>query len=361
MEEGAEANPRSSNIARISTGSSSGNEDRDNCAKVAPEESHQHAKQGDTDMENSRRNAAAADAAAHPPNPPHSSTTRQSMGSKNMAKDNAVEFVHLFMGSLLKSNNAGGDGTLVAKTNPVETRKRIERKRQINRESAKRKRVRAKQELEMLAKQCEELQASNQEIKSDNGRLLETIRVETEKRNVLSQLQMQLTGRGTTAAGATSSQPPALQQLPRMTTQAPSSQRQPSSQLQGNLANQVQQLMGQYQQIASVVNSLSAQQQQQQPPPPPPQQNQQAVQDMLRSLRSLLLGTGNQQAPVASNPSQQLPFAVPPAPLRQIINPSTNNASPPNNQVEELQKLLLVLALAAYFTNMQQQQQQQNT
>jgi hypothetical protein len=60
-------------------------------------------------------------------------------------------------------------------------RQRKERKRQINRASAKRKRARAKQEFDDLATQCQQLEESNRQLKGDNARLAGAMRDELEK------------------------------------------------------------------------------------------------------------------------------------------------------------------------------------
>lgn len=57
------------------------------------------------------------------------------------------------------------------KRDPDMLRRRRERKRKINRESSKRKRVRAKEELSSLEKQRQQLNAVNKDLKTDNEKL----------------------------------------------------------------------------------------------------------------------------------------------------------------------------------------------
>jgi len=70
-----------------------------------------------------------------------------------------VHFVHAFMNALCNMNGPASGKAMVAKVNPEMTQKRMERKRQINRESARRKRLRSKQEVTGLAQQVKQVSA----------------------------------------------------------------------------------------------------------------------------------------------------------------------------------------------------------
>lgn len=83
-----------------------------------------------------------------------------------------IKFVKDFMVTI-KSQKPGGKKSIeIAK-------KRRERKREINRMSAKRKRIRVKQELDTLEKQCRDLEAMNAGLKSEVGRLTARLQEES--------------------------------------------------------------------------------------------------------------------------------------------------------------------------------------
>lgn len=90
------------------------------------------------------------------------------------ALDAELDFVAAFMMALTQ-------GVPKGKEDKDLIRQRKERKRQINRASAKRKRARAKQEFDDLAAQCQQLEESNRQLKNDNARLAGVMRDELEK------------------------------------------------------------------------------------------------------------------------------------------------------------------------------------
>jgi hypothetical protein len=90
------------------------------------------------------------------------------------ALDAELDFVASFMMALTQ-------GVPKGKEDKDLIRQRKERKRQINRASAKRKRARAKQEFDDLATQCHQREESNRQLKNDNARLAGVMRDELEK------------------------------------------------------------------------------------------------------------------------------------------------------------------------------------
>jgi hypothetical protein len=92
------------------------------------------------------------------------------------ALEEEISFVASFMTTLTKGMSKG-------KEDEELLRKRKARKKEINRASAKRKRARAKQDLENLANQCHQLERETKQLKDDNARLIAVIRDELEKRS----------------------------------------------------------------------------------------------------------------------------------------------------------------------------------
>lgn len=90
--------------------------------------------------------------------------------------------------------------------------RRRERKRLINRASARRNRLRCKQAAEALARQCHEIEEANSRLKEDNAKLQSRITLELQKRSILL-ARMVESEQQTVALQATECRADALRQL----------------------------------------------------------------------------------------------------------------------------------------------------
>lgn len=93
--------------------------------------------------------------------------------------DDGIEFVAAFLGALQRGVARG------RKSSREVVRKRKERKRQVNRASAKRKRVRAKIELEDLVQLCKGLETGNRKLRAENALLAARAREEVQRQSLL--------------------------------------------------------------------------------------------------------------------------------------------------------------------------------
>lgn len=88
---------------------------------------------------------------------------KESSDKESSDEESKVRLVRDFMVALLNTNDPDVN---VLKMNPAEVRKKMERKRLSNRESAKRKRQRDKREVENLNKLCSELRDQNTQLQN---------------------------------------------------------------------------------------------------------------------------------------------------------------------------------------------------
>lgn len=212
MNDDGAANRQQDGPNPVSTDGSSSQSSRRKLAGLGPESREvSTSKRKREDVDTGQCSGTGEDSRASPEAP----SVTDSGNSSTVLKE-SISFVKLFLEELQK-------GKPVARKSEEYLKRKKERKREVNRESARRKRQRQKLERLELLKQCEVLDEEIDTLKEENKKLLSVYHAETIKRSMnMSQTAQLLTDQGSIGMNT---KPPAVTRV----AEQPNAQAQPKN------------------------------------------------------------------------------------------------------------------------------------